>query len=326
MHPTPLLIRLAVLGAALLAAGVAQAQSEDIDIRYAETLPLVPESTFLDVTRTDDGLLVAVGVRGHVMTSRDGLSWEQAEIVPTQATLTSVTSKNGRLWAGGHDAVIITSGDQGRTWTLEYDDAERQQAVMDLYFTDEFNGVAIGSYGLYMITDDGGRNWEDVTIDEEGGYHLNAMVRFDDGRRMIAGEAGYSYRSFDDGATWEPMDMPYIGSMWGALRLDDGCVLFYGLRGHVLESCDFGDSWAELETGTEASVSGGAVHGDQVVLGANSGIVLTREGRGDFQARTHSSGVDFAAVTALPDGRFLLVGEDGSFSYPERAGKEQADD
>lgn len=325
MHPIALLIRLAAAGAALVAAG-ASAQSDDIDIRYAEKLPLATESMFLDVTRTDDGLLVAVGERGHVMTSVDGLSWEQAEVVPTQATLTTVTARNGRLWAAGHDAVIITSGDKGRTWTLEYADSERAQAVMDLYFTDESNGVAIGSYGLYMRTGDGGRSWEDVTIDEEGGYHLNAMVRFDDGRRMIAGEAGYSYRSFDDGETWEPMDMPYIGSMWGALRLDDGCVLFYGLRGHVLESCDFGDSWDELETGTEASVSGGAAIGQQVVLGANSGIVLTREGRGDFRAHTHSSGVDFAAVAALPDGRFVLVGEDGTFSYPERAGKEQADD
>ena len=46
-----------------------------------------------------------------------------------------------------------------------------------------------------------------VTIDEEGGYHLNDMVRFDDGRRLIAGEAGYAYRSADDGETWEMMDL-----------------------------------------------------------------------------------------------------------------------
>ena len=134
------------------------------------------------------GLLVAVGERGHVLRSEDGATWEQAEVVPTQVTLTTVESRGGRLWAAGHDAVIITSGDNGQTWTLEYHDSERQQAVMDLYFTDEFNGVAIGSYSLYLRTSDGGRTWEDVTIDEEGGYHLNAMVRFEDGRRLIAGD------------------------------------------------------------------------------------------------------------------------------------------
>ena len=29
---------------------------------------------------------------------------------------------------------------------------ERNQAVMDIYFTDEDNGLAVGSYGLYLYT------------------------------------------------------------------------------------------------------------------------------------------------------------------------------
>ena len=68
-------------------------------------------------------------------------------------------------------------------------------------------------------------------------FHVNCY-----GRRLIAGEAGYSYRSYDDGQTWEMLNMPYLGSMWGALALNDECVLFYGLRGHALQSCDFGNT------------------------------------------------------------------------------------
>jgi photosystem II stability/assembly factor-like uncharacterized protein len=145
------------------------------------------------------------------------------------------------------------------------------------------------------------------------------MVRFDDGRRMIAGEAGYSYRSFDDGETWERMDLPYPGSMWGALKLDEQCVLFFGLRGNVLKSCDLGMSWQQLETGTEASISGSAVSDGQVLLAANSGMLLVRDDSNGFFAEKHSSGVDFAAAVALGDGSFLLVGEDGVFRYPETA-------
>jgi photosystem II stability/assembly factor-like uncharacterized protein len=326
MHPIRFLIRFSAAGCALLATAALLAQETDLDVRYAEHLPLVPESMFLDMTRTDDGLLVAVGERGHIMLSTDGTAWEQAEVVPTQATLTTVTGKNGRLWAAGHDAVILTSGDNGKNWTLQNFDPARQQAVMDLYFTDEFNGVAIGSYSLYLRTRDGGRTWEDVTIDEEGGYHLNSMVRFDDGRRMIAGEAGYSYRSFDDGETWELMDMPYPGSMWGSLMTGEQCVLFFGLRGHVLESCDFGDSWVEHLVDTESSISDGAQFGERVVLAANSGTLVTRDDGQEFTVHTHSSGVDFAAIVALPDGTFRLVGEDGIFRYPEQPGEEKTDD
>jgi photosystem II stability/assembly factor-like uncharacterized protein len=290
----------------------------DLDVDYAEHLPLVTESMLLDITRAGDRL-VAVGERGHVILSEDGQNWTQAEVVPTRATLTAVASVGERLWAGGHDAVIITSGDGGNTWTRQFFDPERQQAVMDLYFTDNKNGVAIGSYGLYLVTRDGGKTWEDVEIDPEGGYHLNSMVRFDDGRRLIAGEAGYSYRSYDDGETWEMMDMPYLGSMWGALRLDDECALFYGLRGHALESCDFGMTWTELDTGSESSISGGAMHDGRVLLAASSGIVLIRDDGTEWTEETHSSGVDFAASIALDDETFLLVGEDGVFRYPETA-------
>lgn len=297
----------------------------DLDVDYAERLPLVPESLLLDITDTGDEL-VAVGERGHVIVSRDdGETWTQAEVVPTRATLTTVTHFGKRLWAGGHDATIITSGDGGKTWTLEFSDPERQQAVMDILFTDENHGVAIGSYSLYLVTDDGGKNWEEATIDEEGGYHLNAMIRLDDGRRLIAGEAGYSYLSLDDGETWEPIDLPYHGSMWGALNLESGCVLFYGLRGHALQSCDEGDTWVELETGTEASISDGAEHDGRVVLAANSGTVLVRDDGSRWQEYIHSSGVDFAAVVALDDGTFLLVGEDGVFQYPE-PDEEKGDD
>ena len=299
--------------------------ASDLDVDYAEHLPLVTESMLLDITRAGDRL-VAVGEIGHVILSENGEDWTQAEVVPTRATLTSVTSIGERLWAGGHDAVIITSGDGGNTWTRQFYDPERQQAVMDLYFTDENNGVAIGTYGLYLVTSDGGLNWEDIEIDPEGGYHLNAMVRFDDGRRLIAGEAGYSYRSYDDGATWEMMDMPYLGSMWGALRLDDECVLFYGLRGHALESCDFGTTWTELETGSESSISGGAMHNGRVLLAASSGNVLIRDDSTEWVEETHSSGVDFAAAIALDDERFLLVGEDGVFHYPETATEGEGDE
>ena len=188
-----------------------------MDVKYAEHMPLATESMLLDITRAGN-TLVAVGERGHIVISTDGESWQQVEVVPTRSTLTSVFSVGNRLWAGGHDAVIITSGDGGETWTRQFFDPDRQQAVMDIYFTDENNGVAIGSYGLNLWTHDGGQTWEDATVDAENDFHLNSLVRFSDGRRLIAGEAGYSYRSYDDGETWEAIEMPYQGSMWGALK------------------------------------------------------------------------------------------------------------
>jgi photosystem II stability/assembly factor-like uncharacterized protein len=291
-----------------------------IDVEYAEHMPLATASVLLDITQAGNNL-VAVGERGHVIISKDGKNWRQAEVVPTRSTLTSVFSVGDRLWAAGHDALIITSGDGGETWSRQFFDPGRQQAVMDIVFTDENTGVAIGSYGLYLQTSDGGQNWLEAMVDEENDYHLNSLVRLSNHRRLIAGEAGYSYRSMDDGETWQAMDMPYQGSMWGALKTSAECVLFYGLRGHVMESCDFGSNWTELDTGSQSSVSGAAEHDGVVVLAANSGTLLIRDDEGVFNTYHHSSGGDFASVLSLGEGEFLLVGEDGVNKYPESAEK-----
>ncbi|HKJ17818.1 MAG TPA: YCF48-related protein [Xanthomonadales bacterium] len=298
----------------------AQESVQTQDIEYAELKRLATGSLLLDVTRRPDGSLVAVGERGHVILSDDGEDWRQAEVVPTRSTLTAVTSVGDRLWAAGHDTVIITSGDGGLTWTRQYFDPERLQAVMDIHFTDESNGVAMGAYGLYLVTEDGGENWEDESVDYENEYHLNSLILFEDGRRMIAGEAGFSYRSFDDGMTWEPLDLPYQGSMWGAQKSADDCILFFGLRGHILESCDFGDTWEELNAATMTSLSAAAEHQGRTVIVGNSGVILIRNESGEFSVYTHSSGVDFASIVSLDDGDFLLVGEDGVHRFPENSG------
>lgn len=297
---------------------LAQEGEEALDIDYAEIQPLATESLLLDIVSGDSDRLVAVGERGHVVLSDDqGRTWRQAEVVPTRSTLTSVTSAGGRLWAGGHDTVIITSGDNGETWSRQYFDPERLQPIMHIRFFDASNGVAMGAYGLYLVTDDGGQNWADAYVDEENEYHLNDLVVLDEGRRIIAGEAGFSYRSLDGGETWEMMQLPYEGSMWGALKAGDDCVLMFGLRGHIQQSCDFGESWWLQESGTTSSLTDGVMSEGQVVLVGNAGTVLVREPGGDFQVFSHSSGVDFAAAAASGDGGFILVGEDGAHQFPE---------
>lgn len=294
----------------------ARADEQALDVVYAEHLPLAAHSLLLDVIAVPGQGFVAVGERGHVVHSADGSEWVQAEVVPTRSTLTRVTRAGNRLWAVGHDSVILTSGDFGKTWTLQYFDPGRQQPIMDVLFQDESHGMAIGAYDLYLTTRDGGKTWDEDLVNGEE-WHNNAVFDLGDGRLMIAGEAGFSYRSFDGGASWETLEMPYGGSMFGIVDGGEGCVIVFGLRGHIQESCDFGDSWAELDAGTESSIAGAVRWRDMNLFVGNSGLVVVREGRGPFRTAYHSSGVDFAAVAPRGDGGFLLVGEDGVHRYPE---------
>jgi photosystem II stability/assembly factor-like uncharacterized protein len=300
-------------------AAPAMAETDDsgMDILYAEHVPLAIHSLMLDVLRSENRL-VAAGERGHIILSDDnGKTWRQAETVPTRSTLTTLYALDGRIWAAGHDSVILTSADQGENWTRQYFDPDRLQPIMDLLFLDQNHGIAIGAYGLMLVTADGGRTWEDRVVNEEYDAHLNAILQLPGGRLLIAGEAGYSYRSDDSGETWQSMDVPYAGSMFGAVFANETCVLFYGLRGHVMRSCDSGDSWEELNTGSEATLLGAAEQDGKVVLAGNGGAILVYNGDNGFSQQIHSSGVDFSAVLALGTGRFLLTGEEGTYFYPE---------
>ena len=292
-----------------------------MDIEYAEIQPLAVESLLLDVVRIGDRL-VAAGERGHIIYSDNGQDWVQAEAVPTRSTINKLFVQGDRLWAAGHDSVILTSRDHGKTWTRQHFAPERMQPIMDIYFSDAAHGLAIGAYGLMLVSDDGGQTWLDRSVNEEDDFHLNALVtRANDGY-LIAGEAGYSYRSFDQGENWQNMDMPYQGSMFGAVETDDRCVLFFGLRGHVQKTCDFGDSWVELETGSETTMADAVGYQGKVLMAGNSGILLESDGDGGFSEYRHSSGVDFAGILHLGEGQFLLVGEEGVHHYPESVAEE----
>jgi photosystem II stability/assembly factor-like uncharacterized protein len=261
----------------------------------AEAMPRAHRSMLLDAVRTTSGY-VAVGERGHVLLSDDGRAWTQAK-VPTRATLTSVATVDGVLWAAGHDGVIVHSTDGGQTWTrrraapwsLDVVDPSEGVPVMDLLFVDARNGFAIGAYSLMLVTADGGVTWtprsvhgeaapapeapsapddagdgddwtfdeSDLMLDAESDPHLNAMARTGSGALVIAGERGTFLRSRDGGETWESRRLPYEGSMFGVLAWEDDHILVYGLRGNVYESRDLGDRWTRVETGVTTSLMGG---------------------------------------------------------------------
>jgi photosystem II stability/assembly factor-like uncharacterized protein len=297
---------------------MANDQDAQLDIEYSQRVPLATQSMMLDLIGAE-GRLIAVGERGHIILSDDdGETWSQADTVPTRSTLTSLFSMDGRIWAAGHDSVILTSGDVGKTWTRQFFDPDRHQPIMDIHFFDQNQGIAIGAYGLMLLTGDGGNTWEDWAVNDEDDAHLNAMVELSDGTLLIAGEAGFSYRSRDRAQTWEPMAMPYQGSMFGAVKVPGNCVLFYGLRGHIMKTCDQGDNWEELQTDSETTLLGAAMHDDNLLLVGNSGRILAHDLSGGFTSSVHSSGVDLAAALELEPGRLLLAGEDGIYFYPEQ--------
>lgn len=273
--------------------------------------PLAERSLLLDAVECDGGI-VAVGERGHVLVSHDGGgTWTQSR-VPTTATLTAVAAAGRSLWAVGHDAVILHSGDAGATWVRQHAlAAEEDMPLLDVYFADARRGLAVGAYGLALVTDDGGVHWRRVEVDAEE-RHLNAIAAAG-ADLYVAAEFGVVFVSRDGGATWSVSPTPYDGSLFGALALDGGAVLVFGLRGHVFRSDDAGRTWQRVDVPTEVTLLGGAeLRGGALLVVGHSGTLLFSDDQGrHFSVYTRPDRHALAAAVAGAGGEILLFGEEG---------------
>ncbi|HWS26139.1 MAG TPA: YCF48-related protein, partial [Xanthomonadales bacterium] len=316
----------------------ATAPAEILDISRIQT------SLLIDGTNARDRAVV-VGDRGHILVSESRSEWRQVP-VPTRTMLTAVTAVDNAVWAVGHDQVVIYSADGGLTWTLQHSSTTADGPLLDVLFLDAQRGIAIGAYGQYLSTTDSGASWteqlisdrvasaaaavadEEAVVDEdselastdmgedEGDPHLNAIVRTSAGL-LILGEAGASYRSTDDGATWLRGNLPYEGSMFGAVALDTNDVVAFGLRGNAFGSSDLGLTWRKLETGTEASLLGGApvAGGRAVIVGASGTVLLLPAGSDQMRGYTFPDGGVMSGVLPLTETEFLTIGENGLAPY-----------
>jgi len=305
----------------LTAAAPAQATT-DGQTRYSIESAKAASNLLLDITQAGDRL-VAAGDRGHILYSDDdGNSWVQAK-VPTRQLLTAiyfVDDKHG--WAVGHDALVLNTADGGESWTAQYEEREREAPLLDIWFEDTQHGIAVGAYGALIETVDGGQSWDDISerLDNEDGFHLNAITHIQGSGLFVVGEMGGMFRSADMGETWERVESPYKGSFFGVVGgSEPGVVVAFGLRGHLFRSVDFGDSWQaiELNNGNGHALESGLADGSllrdgRIAVVGHGGAVLTSDDQGSsFKLFNRPDRRSLSGVSSDSQGNLILVGQGG---------------
>jgi photosystem II stability/assembly factor-like uncharacterized protein len=220
------------------------------------------------------------------------------------------------------------------TWTRSHYAPESQQPLLDVLCLDARRAIAVGAYGSYFTTDDGGASWQarkfeftplvkpttapnpdDVPPD----YHLNRLAAAG-AHLYIAAEAGQIYRSDDAGASWLSLPSPYNGSFFGLLPLGGDSLLVFGLRGNLFRSDDAGAHWRKLESGSAAMLTDGiALDGQHLALVGLSGTVLLSGDAGaSWKLAQQADRKGLSAALPLPSGGLLAVGEDGARTVKTR--------
>lgn len=239
--------------------------------------------------------LVAVGERGLIVVSDDeAKTWRQVP-VSLSVSLTAVhfaTPKKG--WAVGHRGVILGTSDGGDSWTPQLDGrrfaeqvlaqaktaaalpsatAEQSKQAMveaealvrdgadkpflDLSFSDEQHGLAVGAYGLCARTEDGGATWSScmAQLPNPKAAHLYAIARSGE-RVFIAGEQGLLLRSEDGGVQYAAVPGPYTTSLFCVAITDKGEVVLGSLRGKAFVSNAQGQNFEALPSEAQGSCAG----------------------------------------------------------------------
>ena len=293
--------------------------------------------------------VVAVGDRGYIVYSdSNGESWKRAKTPPGTPLLTAVFFLDAKTgWAVGHDSMILTSSDQGESWTKAFAAADEQKPLMDVMFVDANTGFAVGAYGAFYATSDGGKTWTSRKLLEpaktaavapapkKGKYesvgnakaaeaeigkggdedkHINAIINIGDNKLFVAGEAGMMAKSDDGGKTWARVASPYKGSFFGAIQAQNGAIVIYGLRGKIFRSTDAQlASWKPVENKSVASLMGSTRLPDgAIVLAGLSGTVLISRDNGEsFSPQATGFTKALAAPLLGAPSALLLIGEAG---------------
>ena len=279
--------------------------------------PKAVRSLALDIARVNEHQFLAVGERGHVLLSKDdGQTWEQ-KVTPTRATLTSIAQTAGHILVGGHDGVLLLSQDKGETWKLVREQAEEEKPVLDVLFLDDKTGFAIGAYGLFLKTADGGFRWSEqehpeLEIPDFGFPHLYQMQRLNDGSLMIIGEAGFIARSVDSGETWTRIELPYEGTLFALGQTTSGVLVVAGMRGNIFRSEDLGAHWENIDIDIRSGLNHMIFEQNQLVIGGMDGTLLrsdTNAKEFSFIQRPNRKAVSASAL--LDKNQVLVAAEDG---------------
>lgn len=201
---------------------------------------------------------------------------------PVQSDLTCLSFVNERLgWAAGHDGVILHSDDGGTTWRRQLEGRQAAGLFVDHYrrrieageedlkpfleqvelnvaggptlpylgihFATPRVGYAVGSFGMAIATDDGGRTWRPALelIENPSFLNLNA-IRPVGGSLCIVGERGMVFRLDDRRERFVALPTGYEGSLFGIVESGQGEMIAYGLRGTVYRGRDGGARWERV--------------------------------------------------------------------------------
>ncbi len=246
-----------------------------------------------------NGMYVAVGTNGTVLTSSDGLNW-MTRTVGTAIQLNGVAYSNGTYVAVGQSGKILTSSD-GVSWIIRDSGTTNELRTVN-YINGSY--FAVGANGTILTSSDG-VNW---TSQASGTTQFIFAVNYFNGMYIAVGSVGTILTS-SDGVSWTNRSPGTTNSLLG-VSYANGTYVVVGQSGTILTSSD-GTNWTSRSSGTTNNLVGFVyANGTYVAVGVGGTIVTSSDGV-SWLTRTSGTANNLAGLNYI-NGTFIAVGYGGT--------------
>lgn len=260
-----------------------------------------------------EDLLCAVGARGFVAVSRDGIGWATVESV-TISDLKRVVSIKNRYVAISHNALFHSR--DGRSWTeVSFGEGTYPQelfAVGNRFFMTKRRGSQ-----LSVAVSKDGANWEDVRLPDKGAVDRVQVVN----GFFAVQQASDNLSLTADGSRWEEFSVKRPGFAFGGARIQamqtiGEDYLIATDRGRLAIGAGHGE-WDEILPTPPAVLEAFYHTGERYLAAGRYGTLLTSESGREWKP---VRGLPVALYGAATLGRRLVVaGAGGIVAFSDQA-------
>ncbi|WP_295719101.1 YCF48-related protein [uncultured Halovibrio sp.] len=253
-----------------------------------EPLPLPqplkePRDIFYDVASANGERFWFVGNAGTVLEgTREPQGWER-HTMPEAINLQGVAvTPEGTVVAVGNEGAVFIRRAGESAWTSQrLPVSERAGKMVDAAWLKGELWV-VGEMGAIFRSDDGGRNWQSLGLDEDIG--LNDINAAPDGTLWITAEFGELIHSQDNGQSWQTRTFG-SESLRSVDFTQNGAGVVVGNNGTMLYRAGPDSDWRELDPVTSEHLYDVGFDGERWLAVGNSGALVTSTDGQQWQSR-----------------------------------------
>lgn len=220
--------------------------------------------------------------------------------------------------SGGRNSKIIKTINGGNTW-----ETVRQFSgfvLIDIKFSDAFNGIAVGSDGIILITTDGGNSWADYGPTAFG-WSTNIYMKSKNLVWVAGSIYGYLLRTTDMGFRWSFIAFPDEGTINSITFSDAFNGWCCGENGRVFRSTNSGLDWEQVSLNTTNTLNDlYFINGDKGwIVGGNGKIFYTSDSGQSWNNQSNFND-EFYCIQMIDSLKGWIVGTNGKILKTDNGG------